>query len=342
MKTLNYFALAIISCFSAASACSVELQGIPGFIDEMVERHHFERAALVALFERAEYQPAVIAAISRPPKATPWLDYRASFVNKKRIRQGVAFWRQYRVVLRRAEQTYGVPQEIIVALIGVETAYGRNIGRFRTLDALTTLAFDYPRRAEFFRAELENCLLLARDWRFDLLEMRGSYAGAIGIPQFMPGSYRDYAVDFDGNGVIDLRREPVDAIGSVANYLKAYGWIEHGRVAVKATVEQPEKLAESDKPLNLEARTLAAWAEQGVVPEQRVSGAEAARLLDYTVGDGKEFWLGFNNFDVITRYNNSDYYAMSVFQLAGALRQVLDQQRQGGGKRRAVVARFSR
>lgn len=342
MKTLICTTLAILSCLSAAPARSAALDGIPGFVDEMVEKHHFERAELVALFDRAEYQPAVIAAISRPPKATPWVQYRAAFVNKKHIRQGLAFWGEYRAALGRAERTYGVPQEIIVALIGVETAYGRNIGRFRTLDALTTLAFDYPRRANFFRAELENYLLLARDRQFDLLEMRGSYAGAIGIPQFMPGSYRDYAVDFDGDGVIDLRREPVDAIGSVANYLKAYGWIARGRVAVKATVEQPEKLAEPDKPLDLQARTLAAWAEQGVVPEQRISGAEAARLLDYTVGDGKEFWLGFNNFDVITRYNNSDYYAMSVFQLAGALRQARDQPGPGVGKRRAVVARFSR
>lgn len=316
MKRLVRFVLPFTFCLVSLAVHAAEMPGIPDFIDQMVEKHHFDRQELTNLFARAKYQPGVIEAISRPPQATPWVKYRASFVNKKRILQGLQFWHQYREALRRAEMIYGVPQEIIVALIGVETAYGRNIGHFRTLDALTTLAFDYPRRADFFRSELENYLLLARDQQFDLLEMRGSYAGAIGIPQFMPSSYRSYAVDFNGNDAIDLRREPVDAIGSVANYLKEYGWIAHGRIGVIANVEQPERLTETEVP-----RSLADWAEQGVAPATRISSDEKARLIDYTVADGKEFWLGFNNFDVITRYNNSDYYAMSVFQLAQALKE---------------------
>ncbi|MDD2720868.1 MAG: lytic murein transglycosylase B [Gallionella sp.] len=316
MKKLICFVLSIFSGLFALPSNSVELPETTSFIDEMVDKHHFERAELTKLFEQAEFRPEIIEAISRPPKATPWVKYRASFVNKKRIRQGEAFWRQNRMALIRAEKTYGVPPEIIVALIGVETVYGRNTGKFRILDALTTLAFDYPRRAEFFRDELENYLLLARDQQFDLLQIRGSYAGAIGIPQFMPSSYRHYAVDFNGNGDIDLRNEAGDAIGSVANYLKGYGWIAHGKIGRQVTVAQPEILAEPDQP-----RSLAAWAEVGVVPVKKIKGEESARLIDFTVDEGKEYWLAFNNFDVITRYNNSDYYAMSVFQLAEALRQ---------------------
>lgn len=316
MKILFYFAFLLVSILITLPARSVEMPGLAEFVDEMVEKHHFERAELNRLFEQAEHKPEILDAISRPPKATPWMNYRAAFVNKKRVKQGLEFWQAHRKVLRRAEKNYGVPQEIIVALIGVETAYGRNTGKFRTLDALTTLAFDYPRRADFFRSELENYLLLARDQQFDLLEIRGSYAGAIGIPQFMPSSYRNYAVDFNGNGTIDLRNEPSDAIGSVGNYLKGYGWIAHGKIGVEVNVPQPEKVPEYDnKP-----RSMSDWAAEGVVPAKRVKMDESARLLDYTVKDGKEFWLGFNNFDVITRYNNSDYYAMSVFQLAEALK----------------------
>src|SRR3989338_464828 len=182
-----------------------------------------------------------VVGISLPPRAMavistglrlaraaykPWLEYRAIFVNRKRVKLGLEFWNKYPNTLRRAEQKYGVPQEIIVAIIGVETIYGQNAGNFLVLDALATLAFDYPRRADFFRSELENYLLLAREQQFDLLDIRGSYAGALGIPQFMPGSYRNYAVDFNSNRAVDLLREDIDAIGSVANYLQGYGWVK--------------------------------------------------------------------------------------------------------------------
>ena len=280
----------------------------------MVEKHHFKRDELIELFDHAEQKPAIITAISRPPKATPWLEYRASFVNKKRVKYGLEFWQQNRKALKRAEKKYGVPQEIIVAVIGVETVYGRNMGSYRTLDALTTLAFDYPRRSVFFRDELENYLLLAREQQFDLLEVKSSYAGALGIPQFMPSSYRNYAVDFNGNSSIDLRNEPADAIGSVANYLQGYGWIRGGRVGVRAEVGDEGSLGAIDEP-----RSLADWSAAGVTSNLKVNHDERARLLDYTLPQGKEYWLGFNNFEVITRYNNSDYYAMSVFQLAEEL-----------------------
>lgn len=303
------------ACWFALPVYAADLPGIPEFIDEMVDKHHFERDELKLDFEKASHRPQIIDAISRPATIKPWLEYRAAFVNKKRVKLGLVFWNKYQHSLQRAEKTYGVPQEIIVALIGVETIYGEHAGNFRTLDALTTLAFDYPRRAAFFRDELENYLLLAREQDFNLLEIRSSYAGALGIPQFMPSSYRKYAVDFNGNHKVDLLGEPVDAIGSVGNYLQAYGWIKGGLVAVRAQPGEEICPGEITTP-----RSLAEWGEVGVRAEANLKADTTARLMDYTVADGKEFWLGFNNFEVITRYNNSDFYAMSVLQLAEALK----------------------
>lgn len=320
-----------LSCFFALSlslsvlpVSAVTLPGIPEFIDEMVEKNHFNHDELTLLFEHVNHRTQIIEAISRPATIKPWLDYRAAFVNKKRVKLGLVFWKKYQQSLARAEKQYGVPQEIIVALIGVETIYGENAGNFRTLDALTTLAFDYPRRAAFFRDELENYLLLAREQQFDLLAIRSSYAGALGIPQFMPSSYRQYAVDFNGNHKTDLLNEPADAIGSVGNYLQAYGWIRGERVAVRVQVSEEKCVGATDTP-----RTLAEWAEAGVISGEKIKPDSLARLMDFTVAEGdeklssghsKEFWLGLNNFDTITRYNNSDFYAMSVLQLAQALK----------------------
>ncbi len=298
----------------ALPVLSVTLPGIPEFIDEMVVKHHFDRDELTLLLERVNHKPQIIEAISRPATSKPWLEYRAAFVNAKRVNLGLEFWHKYRFDLYRAEKKYGVPQQIIVALIGVETIYGQNMGNFRTLDALTTLAFDYPRRAAFFREELENYLLLAREQQFDLLNVKSSYAGALGIPQFMPSSYRKYAVDFNRNHKTDLLNEAADAIGSVGNYMKGYGWVEGGPIAVRAQVGEECCANVAGTP-----RSLADWASVGVTANIRTD--EPSRLLDYTVTEGREYWLGFNNFDVITRYNNSDYYAMSVFQLSEALKE---------------------
>jgi membrane-bound lytic murein transglycosylase B len=298
----------------ACAAQAAELPGIPPFIDDMVARHQFKRDELVRAFDRAQHRPDIIEAISRPSTSRPWLEYRASFVNRQRVRMGLEFWHKYRKTLRRAEKTFGVPQEIVVALIGVETIYGRNAGNYRVLDALTTLAFDYPRRADFFRSELEHYLLLARDQEFDLLAIRGSYAGAMGVPQFMPSSYRKYAVDFNGNRTVDLLREDRDAIGSVENYLKGYGWIAGEGVTVRAEVS-------GVLPADLKTpRTLADWAALGVTTSAKLAQDQPMRLLEFTIGESKEYWLAQNNFEVITRYNNSDYYAMSVFQLAEELK----------------------
>ena len=335
MRFIYAIPLLLLS-FAAHSARAVTLPGIPEFIDEMVVKHKFKRAELEKVFGQAQYLPNVIETISRPATLKPWLEYRAAFVNPERISLGLKFWKKYRQTLQRAERKYGVPQEIILAVIGVETVYGQDAGTFRTIDALTTLAFDYPRRADFFRSELENYLLLAREQQFNLLAIRGSYAGALGIPQFMPSSYRTYAVDFNGNHRIDLLHEAGDAIGSVASYLKAYGWVGGVRdkseqakgaeaippVAVRAQIVEKVWIGEISAP-----RTLVAWSKVGIVPLEKLTQDQPARLVDFTVADGKEFWLAFSNFDVITRYNNSDFYAMTVFQLAEALKEAREASR---------------
>ena len=341
MKINHIILLPLLLICAANFAQAAELPGIPEFIDEMVVKHHFKRKELERVFARAQHLPVVIETISRPATTKPWLEYRANFVNPERIKLGLRFWDKYRKTLQRAEKKYGVPQEIILAVIGVETVYGRDTGKFRTLDALTTLAFDFPRRADFFRNELVNYLLLAREQQLNLLAIKGSYAGALGIPQFMPSSYRTYAVDFNGNHKIDLLHEAKDAIGSVANYLQSYGW--DAGVAKEGNVPPHEGDAQLKKPIAVPVpfgeknsavasavpRTLAAWMAAGVAPgmdiapsEKLLAGhpEETARLIDFTVAEGKEYWLVFNNFEVIARYNNSDFYAMSVFQLAEALK----------------------
>ena len=297
------------------AASSADLPGIPEFINEMVTKHQFKREELVRVFKEAEYRQDVIDAMNTPSTQKPWLEYRAAFINPKRIEGGIKFWKKYADTLERAEKIYGVPREIIIAVIGVETLYGRQAGNYRTLDALTTLTFDYPRRMEFFRSELEQYLLLAREQGFDLLSIRASYAGALGIPQFMPSSYRKNAVDFDGDGKIDLLNGAEDAIGSVANYLRQYGWRPGDPVAARARIEDVARPNDVGA-----ARSLVAWGALGVLPQDSIGDGLYAYLIDFTLPQGKEFWFGFNNFAVITSYNNSSYYAMSVYQLALELR----------------------
>jgi len=299
---------------------ALDSPAVPGFIDEMVSRHQFRREELERAFDRAQFQQSAVDAMTSPSTLKPWLDYRANFVNEARVNAGLKFWKKNAEALRRAEEHFGVPQEIIVALLGVETFYGQQAGTFRAVDALATLAFSYPPRADFFRNELEQYLLLAREQQFNLLSVRGSYAGALGLPQFMPSSYRKYAVDFNNNGKIDLINERTDAIGSAANYLRQFGWVTGEPVALRAKVSEDACAGDAKAP-----RTLAVWAAAGITLAQPFEAGKEpttpTRLLDFTVKDGKEFWLAFPNFDVIMSYNNSSFYAMSVLQLAEALRE---------------------
>jgi membrane-bound lytic murein transglycosylase B len=312
MKSISLLVLLL----SSHVAMAAQLPGIPQFMDEMVARHDFKRADLERVFRRAEQRPDVIEAIERPATLKPWAEYRANFVNPQRIRDGLGFWKNNETYLQRAQQQFGVPAEYIVSIIGVETMYGKQTGRFRALDALTTLAFAYPRRAPYFRAELEQYLLLAREQDFDLLSVNSSYAGALGIPQFMPGNYRKYALDYNGNGRVDILHEPADAIGSVANYFKHYGWRSGEPVATQVRVAEGSDLGDM-----MVARPVMGWTtDSGVSFESVPEGVlPPAWMLDLTLEQGKEYWLVFENFDVIMRYNISSYYAMSVHQLAQAL-----------------------
>jgi len=294
---------------------------VRAFVAEMVRQHGFSADNLFNLFANTEFQPSVVKAMEPPDNPTvvrSWERYRPRFVNSIRIMHGQKFMQQYADALKRAHETYGVPEDIIAAIIGVETVYGRNIGRYRVIDALTTLAFDYPRRAEYFRGELVQFLLMAREQNLDYFSVLGSYAGAIGLPQFMPTNVRQLAVDFDGDGKIDLRDNPIDAIGSVARYLQFYGWQTGAPVACAVDFQDavPSPWLESIAPL----MTLDDMKDIRFTAHRSVDEVHKFAVIPLeSPNKPSEYWLGYNNFYVITRYNRSTFYAMSVMQLAEAL-----------------------
>ena len=315
----------LLACGSAAQAAApapfVSRPEVRTFIQEMVERHRFVRRELEYVFARARREPAILKAIQPPaPKdRRPWDAYRAIFVNERHVQAGSQFWSMHAASLERAQRELGVPEEVIVSILGIETFYGRNTGRWRVVDALATLAFDYPPRAEFFRGELANYLLLARDSGVDVFSVRGSYAGAIGIPQFMPGSYLRYALDFDGDGVVDLRASAADAIGSVANFLKQHGWQANAPVMASASVSGEGYRPFADGSVDPK-HEIAELAKAGVRFDGVPSEARAA-LIELENGDApREYRIGLANFHVLTRYNRSSFYASAVMDLAAALR----------------------
>ena len=285
----------------------------------MVEKHGFEARELASLFGRVRTSRDVIVAVSKPAEALPWHRYRQMFVQPDRIRAGVEFWHQNQPALARAEEVYGVSQAIIVAVIGVETRYGRSRGRHKVIDALATLAFNYPKRGGFFRGELEEFLLLTREQNVDPFRITGSYAGAMGIPQFISSSYRRYAVDFDVDGLADIWENPTDAIGSVANYFREHGWLAGGLVTLPARAPAgglDALLTEDLEPV----MRMEHFEQTGIQTPIKVPAQERAKLLALDGEDGTEYWLGFWNFYVITRYNHSALYAMAVYQLAERIR----------------------
>ena len=289
------------------------------FVDEMSTKHGLDRLALRRLFEEARSRPAIIRAMSTPGTARPWFEYRRRIVEARRIEAGVRFWAENAPALEHARRQFGVPEEIIVSTIGIETLYGRNTGNFKVLDALVTLAFDYPPRADFFRAELEEYLLLTRETGLDAAMLRGSYAGAIGIPQFLPSSYRKYAIDFDGDGRSDLVGSTSDAIGSIANYYQKFGWATDAMVALRidsGDADLGALIAAGLRP-HTAVRDLR---KRGLVVPPRVDDNAEAAVFTVENEAGPELWLGLNNFYVITRYNRSVNYAMAVYELAQAIR----------------------
>lgn len=316
------FALLLAACASAPSADGVapfsERADVQSFIDDMVQRHGFDREQLRAWLDEVEIRNDIIEAISRPAEAKPWYEYRPIFLQRARIDGGADFWARHAEALQRAEEQYGVPAEIITAIIGVETRYGSHKGRYRVMDALATLGFEYPPRAKFFRSELEHYLLLTREEDIEPFEMKGSYAGAMGQPQFISSSFRRYAIDFDGDGHRDLWDNPTDAIGSVANYLKENGWERGGGIAVPAAASGDVEalLKDGVKP----ARPLKELKAQGVTTAAALDDAKPAALIAFQQEDGPEYWLGLQNFYVITRYNRSPLYAMAVYQLSEEIR----------------------
>jgi membrane-bound lytic murein transglycosylase B len=295
------------------------------FVQGLVDRHGLPRGHVMNALAQARYQPAIVRAMEPTPSGTrSWQLYRARTVHPNRIEAGVRFWQQHRASLVRARTIFGVPEEIVVAIIGVETEYGRNTGTWRVLDALATLAFDYPRRAEFFRSELEHFFLYAREVGVDPLGPRGSYAGAMGIPQFMPGSFRRYAVDFDGDGRRDLIGSVTDAIGSVGNFLKEHGWRADEPVAFPVTVEGDTHallLQAGNEP-----RFRAGELEQyGISAPAALDEDALCALMEFdTPNQPSEYWIGLQNFYVITRYNQSIFYALSVFETARGIRAEFD------------------
>ncbi|MDX9741364.1 MAG: lytic murein transglycosylase B [Gammaproteobacteria bacterium] len=314
---------AVVLIAGATSACASttpypERDEVREFIDAMSTRHQFASDELSAMFGQVNFRQDIIDAMTRPAEKRPWHEYRPIFINARRIDGGVSFREEHAELLRQAEEKYGVPAEIVTAIIGVETLYGRSTGRHRVVDALATLAFDYPARGSFFRGELEQYLILAREENFDPLAITGSYAGAMGKPQFIPSSYRHYAVDFDGDDRRDLLDNVADTIGSVANYLSAHNWRRGQPVAsrIRADARIPaELIARGIKPHT----SVAEYAALGITTEDALPADAAAAVIELEGADGPEYWLGLDNFYVITRYNRSSLYAMAVYQLSAEI-----------------------
>jgi membrane-bound lytic murein transglycosylase B len=291
---------------------------VQAFVSRMVETHGFDAAALSNLFAQIKPSQGVQKAIAAPSTAKPWHEFRPLFVDQSRIDNGVKFWEANAPVLERARAEFGVPEAVIVSIIGIETRYGRFTGGFRTLDALYTLGFDSGNRPDYFRSELEQFLLLAREQKWDPAAISGSFAGALGLPQFMPSSHRRYAVDYNNDGLIDLWRTPEDAIGSVANYLKQFGWRDGALVVAPvrvASAQSDELLALGLKP----ALSVEEWRTRGVQPMGELSPSAVAALFRLDLLGGPEYWFGFDNFYALLQYNRSRNYAMAVHQLAQEL-----------------------
>jgi membrane-bound lytic murein transglycosylase B len=303
------------------------------FIDELVSKHGFSRDAVTRTLYQAHMRRDILEAISRPAeKRLNWSDYRNIFVTPSRIQGGVDFWHRHAATLERAEREYGVPPQIIVAILGVETRYGAHTGGYRVLDALHTLGFHYPRRGEFFRAQLSHFLRFSREEKIPATMPTGSYAGAMGVPQFMPDSFRIYAVDFDGDGRRDIWNNTDDVIGSVANYFVRKGnWRAGEDVAfpVSGIGRAQQSLIDAGAKPSLDRAQLEA---AGIQVPDPVSAGQKLSLIEFETHDGREHWIGLHNFYSIMRYNPRTKYAMAVYQLSEAIRQAHAGTEQGSAR----------
>jgi membrane-bound lytic murein transglycosylase B len=298
-----------------AFAIDVERGDVQRFIGVMVEKHGYDRDDLTAVLQKAESQEAILTAISRPAEKTlSWQEYRGIFLTDERISAGADFWREHEEDLHRISDETGVSREVLVGIIGVETYFGRITGKYRVLDALATLAFDYPPRSKFFMRELEEFLLLVREEGLEATDATGSYAGAMGAPQFMPSSFRAYAVDSNHDGKRDIWSDWQDVIGSVANYFVAHGWERETSVVAEASLGS-EWQGELPENTLSPSETVDSLSQQGVMFAASLPGDHKSQLLTLAGRDGDEHWVGFHNFFVITRYNRSVMYALVVHQL---------------------------
>ena len=312
--------LVSVSCAQAVDDVvhvDVDRPDVAEFIDEMVSEHEFDRDALRDVLSQAEIKASIIRKISTPAERTlTWEEYRKIFITRERINVGTAFWRENREMLERISKESGVSVEMIVGIIGVETYYGRITGKDRVIDALTTLAFDYPPRAKFFRKELTEFLVLAREEEIDATVPMGSYAGAMGRPQFMPSSFRAYAVDATGDGKRDIWNDWADVAGSVANYFVEHGWRSGEEVTAQATLGSDWKQPVPKPKNTLKAsQTVESLSQKGVLFATDLNADSKGELLTFEGGNGIEYWVGFHNFFVITKYNRSVMYALAAYQL---------------------------
>jgi membrane-bound lytic murein transglycosylase B len=321
LKTLFLAALLLGASGQSANALDTRRADVKDFIAHMADTSSFKKRQLRKLLQAAQSQPAILEAMDRPAeKSKPWFEYRPIFITERRIREGTDFWIAHRDALDQASIRSGVPPEYLAAILGVETYYGRLTGSYRVLDALATLAFDYPARAKFFRDELEQFLLLTRDAGLDPLSVKGSYAGAMGAPQFMPSSYRRYAVDADADGHINLWSNWPDVCASVGNYFKEHGWNSGDPVLSEASVT-PDKPAELDGRQLALSETVGSLRTKGVSFDSTMADDAPALLIAADETDCVHWRVGYNNFYVITRYNHSALYAMAVYELAAAVKQ---------------------
>jgi len=325
---IRMITLAMILILS--SACQAKQHpGAEEFADKASSEYELNQEEVLLLLQEAEFKQSIVDAMSRPAEGKPWHQYRPIFITDKRIKGGVAFWRKYEELINKAAEKYGVDPQIIVSIIGVETFYGGNTGSYRVLDALATLAFYYPDtgndRSEFFSRELMQFLVLADEENLPVTEVTGSYAGAMGLGQFMPSSYREYAVDLDDNGRRDLWSSMDDVIGSVANYLHRHHWAKGQPITYLANVSADanmELVAKRDFKAKMSVDELAAGGFESTVA---VPGDTLANVARFEKETGDSYWITFGNFYVITRYNRSPLYAMAVYQLSEAIREGFEQ-----------------
>ena len=315
MEFRHVILLLLFAAGPAALAIDVDNPDVESFIDSMVSDHSYDRGELETVLQQARSQETILEAIARPAERTKdWHEYRDIFLTKARVKAGASFWREHNEELQRISGETGVATEILVGIIGVETYFGRNTGSYRVLDALATLAFEYPPRASFFRGELEQFLLLVREEGMDATDATGSYAGAMGRPQFMPSSYRAYAVDTSEDGKRDIWSDWADVIGSIANYFVRHGWRANNQVVTQASLSKQWRGDPPENTLKPE-ETVTSLSHQGVLFATDLPGDHQSQLLSLEGDDGKEYWVGFHNFFVITRYNRSVMYALAVHQL---------------------------